>query len=491
MERRITQERERETKVKGLTDMLTSVSLAKGHADAEVRADRMRKQRVIGEERREFLQDQHMIQTEATAERKARLTTMEDKVAQEVERRNAARFRYEQDKKRICDSAEELVQLRSQIQQARVNKERAAQLLERQVREEEDRARETILAERMEVERMHLLEQEKETEIIRRAQKKAANEMQLDQIRERELAKAQTAEEFERERKEVDEIVQRMIMEEEREKEAHREAVTQQRKEFAEFMKEREQWRRQQRANEEAEDRRIEEFAAFLRAREERMEEEKRRIEEEKRRMQAEVSRQTTERETAKAELEYLINELYQEQMKAEARAKDEAELRKRMEDRVLMQRAFEAQMASRAEKRRQEQEEEERLRQEVLRKFAEDDRLEAMSRERRRQMIEKHKEQAEMIVEERRRQHQQAREEELRELQRRAEEEERRKRIVEAERLRILREEAAPLKDFLPKGTLKVPPDQTLVEESNKEWRQTMTQKGNLTAVRLPTHQW
>ena len=44
----------------------------------------------------------------------------------------------------ICDSSEELRALREKLHQAKVNKERAAQLLEIQIREEEERVRKAL-----------------------------------------------------------------------------------------------------------------------------------------------------------------------------------------------------------------------------------------------------------------------------------------------------------------------------------------------------------
>merc|ERR1719235_2102973 len=98
---------------------------------------------------------------------------------------------------------------------------------------------------------------------------------------------------------------------------------------------------------------------------------------------------------------------------------------------------------------------EEERIRQVLLAKFAEDDRLEQLHEHKRRMKIEAHKREADRLLQLRRESY-----EAQREAERQAERDLRgdeadRQAIINEERERLLREHAIPLKDFLPKSTL------------------------------------
>merc|ERR1719409_1997826 len=102
----------------------------------------MRSKREEETERRELFNDFTHVKQAQQAERKGRISDMETRLAGELERRKAAAIREDQNRKRVCASSEELRALKEKLHAAQVNKERAAQLLEKQVRAEEEKVQE-------------------------------------------------------------------------------------------------------------------------------------------------------------------------------------------------------------------------------------------------------------------------------------------------------------------------------------------------------------
>merc|ERR1711988_1162673 len=102
-------------------------------------------------------------------------------------------------------------------------------------------------------------------------------------------------------------------------------------------------------------------------------------------------------------ELEQLRNDLHFQELEAEHRRREELQVRKRLEDRVEMMRAYEHQMQLKEEKKRMDREEEERFREQLMAKFAEDDRIEQLNDQKRRMKIQKHKKEVERLLQDRR----------------------------------------------------------------------------------------
>merc|ERR1712151_529179 len=95
------------------------------------------------------------------------------------------------------------------------------------------------------------------------------------------------------------------------------------------------------------------------------------------------------------------------------------------------------------------------KIREQLLDKFAEDDRIEQMNEQKRRMKVQEHKREAERLMQVKREKFEQARQQELAEEAKLREEEVRRQSIVEAARIQLLKDHAGELQGFLPKGTL------------------------------------
>merc|ERR1711959_562697 len=127
--------------------------------------------------------------------------------------------------------------------------------------------------------------------------------------------------------------------------------------------------------------------------------------------------------------------------------------------------RAYEHQMHLKEEKKRMDREEEEHFREQLMAKFAEDDRVSQLNDAKRRMKIQKHKREVERLIKEKQAMYELDRQQEIEENQKGREEEARRHTIVELERQRLLREHAGDLQDFFPKGVLEHESDRHLLQ--------------------------
>merc|ERR1719213_702019 len=106
---------------------------------------------------------------------------MEEKLANELERRNASRIREAQNRKRICESSEELRSLKEKLHAAQVTKQRAAQIRDKQIVYEEEQQREQLMATVMEEDRLAKLEAEAKVEAGKHALCEEAKTLCLSQ----------------------------------------------------------------------------------------------------------------------------------------------------------------------------------------------------------------------------------------------------------------------------------------------------------------------
>jgi len=144
-------------------------------------------------------------------------------------------------------------------------------------------------------------------------------------------------------------------------------------------------------------------------------------------------------------------------QKERDAREKKERERQEMMQANAYLKELRQQRLA-------QEHEEEMLFRKHLLEKFAEDDRIEQMNAQRRRMKMEEHKREVQRLWEEKQARFNAQREAEMAEMAAALARDERRADIVEAERQRLLREHAARLAEYLPKGVLQYESDLALI---------------------------
>merc|ERR1719161_3102774 len=239
---------------------------------------------------------------------------------------------------------------------------------------------------------------------------------------------------------------------------------TEQKMILEQWMAERQARQQEMIRNEQEENDKIEAYAADKRNMEESLAAEKERQEMEKRKVLMKMIGDQEAKNKEAAGLEKLRNDLYQEELEAEHRRREDLQMRKRLEDRKEMMTAYAYQMNVKKEKEELEKQEEAAFRDQLMQKFMNDARLEKLNTEKRRMMIQRHKKEVERLLQERRKMYEAERNQELEERQRNKDEEEQRQLVIEQERQRLLAFHAKPLKDFMPKGTLERNSDLDLV---------------------------
>mmetsp|Transcript_17979 Transcript_17979/g.41974 ORF Transcript_17979/g.41974 Transcript_17979/m.41974 type:complete len:489 (-) Transcript_17979:128-1594(-) len=454
-EQRILKTRALEDKQRALQRSLVETNILTGHSRSENRVDTLRRARSEAAIQRDLFTDYQHVTREQDRERRTKVVEAEERLANELAKQKSASIREEMKKRRICDGSEEIRNLKERLHAAQVTKERAQQLMQKQVSAHKDRVSELIIAEHMENQRLEQLELVHKLDIEKMKQRERVKIVNQQQIARKEATRQEAQVEYDKEKLQVDDLV-RKIQEED-----HADAVARAQK--AEETKEQlKEFAIQQKARQAEADRRdaeeirkIEEYANHKAEREQIEADRKAEEAREKERRFYGVFSAIQNRNKEREELEQLRNDLYQEEWEAMMQKREEVAMRKKLEDREDMRQAFVLQMKMKEEKREREKEEELKMRQVLLDKFAQDDRIEQMNDQKRRMKVLEHIREVDRLCELRRQLYVEQREKERGVLAKLQEEEQERHKIIEEERKKLLMQHAPYLKDFLPKGTM------------------------------------
>jgi len=455
VEQRIQKARNDEAKAGEMRRMLTTHNLLAGHARSEKVVEGLRRSRSQAAERRDLFMEYSHVRGEQEKERRRLIGEAEDRLAIEIAKKNADKQRKEQDRQRVCDGSEELRALKERLHAAKVNKERAQQLFEIEKKKEKERRMDHILAEHFENERLEHIELEHKLELEKMKQRERVKTINQQQIVMKEAQREQAMFEYMNEKVQVEELVDRIAREDAEEQAARNKKKEESKEMLIKFKVEQAQRQKDLEQAEFDENQKIAQYAADKAAREEKLAQEKALLEKEKERIALQIREQVGMKNKEKEELEFLRNELHEEEHEAEARRREELQQRKKLEDKEEMRRASELQAQQRDLKRAKFLEEEAKMRDILLAKFAEDDRIEQLAEHKRRMKVEAHKREAARLIEMRREAYLAQREAERDEELRLRDGESDRQAIISEERERLLKEHAIPLRDFLPKGTL------------------------------------
>lgn len=381
---------------------------------------------------------------------------LEDRLAAELQRRQLTQEREKREIQRICAESEELRELKQKLMTAYTNKERSAQLQEQQTRKVNETIDDAYLEKEVLRKAERQLKAQALTEDIKRQQRLHSKEVLQHQILEREQLREEAYQEYLREKQQVDRLINQMVLEDQdslRKQGAKKQQAINDIHETLQLRHAQQQQDRERAAAEtealqryqEEQERRDRELAA-LRAKKE----EERGLIFEK--LEAEEQRRRAEADY----LDRLRTDLYYEELENNARTKELQTQEKLKTQKEELMRANAEQRDLKERRRLGELGLEEQFKQEMLRKFAEDDRLEQMNAQKRRMRELEHKRQADVLW----RQKQELLREQWRveeeESERVQNEERRRRDIIEIERQRLLQEFAPHVADYLPKGTFK-----------------------------------
>ncbi|KAM8804412.1 meiosis-specific nuclear structural protein 1 [Eudromia elegans] len=397
---------------------------------------------------------------------RARQLEQEERLAAELARLNRERLKDERMRQQVRENSIELRELEKRLKSAYMNKERAAQIAEKEAIQYEKMKREAEIAQKMREEYERVTKEESCAE-LRRNKEKIMYQQELEkQLEEQERKKQDAYEEFLKEKLMIDEIVRKIYEEDQMEKQLKLEKMRATQAYIEEFKKEQALWRRRKREEMEEENRKIVEFANMQRQREEDRMAKVRENEEKKQRLQSMMAQNLEREQQKREELEQVRQELHQEEQAEMERKKEMAEIEKRIRQRIDLRQTYEEQFALKKIVQQAMQEEEEAFRQEMLAKFAEDDRIEQMNAQKRRMKQLEHRRAVEKLIEDRHKQFLADKEREFEERQLEERRQENIRLIVEEERQKLLKEHASKLLGYLPRGILKDEDDVNMLGE-------------------------
>ncbi|NWI78228.1 MNS1 protein, partial [Dryoscopus gambensis] len=412
--------------------------------------------RLRAELERERRLDEALRAAEENRKQRVLQLEREQKLAAELARRNLEKMKDEKIRQQVRANSLELRELERKLKSAYMNKERAAQIAEKKAIYDEKMKWEDEVAQEMKEEYDRFLKEEMSAELRRNQEKKMYHQELDKQVEEQEKKKQEAYEEFLREKCMIDEIVKKIYEEDQMEKQRKLDKIKETQMYIEEFIKEQAIWRKRKQEEMEEENRKIMEFANMQRQREDDWMAKVRDTEEKKQRVQNMVAKTMEREEQRRKEQEQIRQDLYLEKQEEMEREKEMAEIEKRIRQRLDLRQTYEEQFALKAAAQQAMREEEEALRQRILAKFAEDDRIEQLNAQKRRIKQLEHKTAVEKILEDRRKQciAEKERELEERELEKRRQESIRA--IIEEERQKLLKEHAWKLLGYLPRGILK-----------------------------------
>jgi len=460
VEQRILKNRQQEAKDSSLRRMLVENNILAGHGKSETRVEDKRRARSCAAERRDLFMDYSHTKGEQDKERRQRVAQFEENIADELARRKADGLREEMNKRRICDGSEELRALKERLHAAKVNKERAQQLWDQHMRSEQGKLHEHKIAEHMENERLEHGELEHKLNIEKLKQRERVKVINQQQIATKEAQRQEALQVYLQERDQVEALVGKIAQEDDMESAAREEKKVEAKEALRKFMIEQKAKQQVMEQDERDENDRIEAYAQGKRDREARLAAEAEAKAAEKAAILKKQLGKAAALNKEKEELEQLRNDLHSETLEAEHRRREEQVMRKKLEDREEMKNAYVYQMHMKEEKAGRAREEEVRIKEQLMIKFAADDKIEQMKEGKARMKVEQHKREAERLVQMRREMFEAARAEERAHEDSLKGEESSRAVIIEEERRRLLQDHAVGLRDFLPKNTLETDED-------------------------------
>mmetsp|Transcript_19608 Transcript_19608/g.66699 ORF Transcript_19608/g.66699 Transcript_19608/m.66699 type:complete len:483 (+) Transcript_19608:98-1546(+) len=385
-------------------------------------------------------------------------------IATELERRRTEKERHNKLVQKVREESAELRDLQEKLRAAEMNLERKLQLEEKKMIKNREQTYEAAFDELMERERQNKVAKENLEQLTRRKEYVAARKVLEEQMEEKIELQRLAQQEFENERKVIDEIVAKIHAEDV--EEAQRKQLKQEetKKWVANFLDQREKLRALEAEKLAKEEEQIRSYAEEVARRQQAAAAAAQKKADDADRVFRQLAGEKEEKERQQLEMEELINRLHFEEEEEKYRLKEEEKRKKQEAMRLEMMEANEYQRALQAQRKEQERQEEEEFQRKMLEKFAEDDRVEQMNAQRRRLKMQEHKREVERLAKIKQALYEEQRSRELQEQATVIKREEEVAKIVEEERLRLLREHAARLKDFLPKGVLVRPEDLELI---------------------------
>lgn len=412
--------------------------------------------------------------TESPASRQFRLDQEAAEIAQQIEDKEQEKqnqsLRDQKMRQVVRESSQELRDLERLISSAYVGKERVIQLKEMEARKQREKIidlkYDLAIREQMNEDQKKEEQKDIEMEHVKREYGEDL-EKQLETLK---LRKQEEYQKFIQEKRIIDELVQKIIAEDEQAV-LNQIAKQQDAKRFiAENARERHMWKQEEHQRIEDENRKIEQYQAVQ---EERKAEQKQKsLEQEKYRdeLYNKLAGTIEEENSRRQEMDDMLIELNMEEGMEKYRKEQALLLEKRIKQRLEMLEANRMQKLEKQKKIQLTMAEDAAYRQMLADKLAEDDRLEQLSAQKKRMKQAEHRRIIDQIVIDRNLRRQQERTAEIEQSNGRDEIGKMRREIIEQERQRILRENAVNLLGYLPKGIFRDAADLQLFDQEFRD---------------------
>ncbi|KAM4630463.1 uncharacterized protein ACJ7VT_000159 [Polymixia lowei] len=420
---------------------------------SEERFENKRYLRKVQEELHERQIEDALQKAEEERINKEKQLEQEERIAKELARINYEKQRDEKMRQYIRENSTELRELELKLKSAYTNRERAAQIAEKEAMRFETMRQEADFARKMKVEHERASIEEKKLEQKHYEELMQHQKALEQQLMDKERKSQEAYEEFLKDKLMVDEIVRKIYEEDQMERQLKVEKMRTTQQYIEEFKRQQAEWRRMEQAKMEAENRRIMEFASY----QQQMEESRIAKVQEREQAKQHLHKMLTEKmemeKQQREEMERVREELLLEEQAEATRQKEIEEMEKKIRQRLALQQICQEQMAFKEMQKQAEKEEEEAFCQMMMAKFAEDDRIEQMNAQKRRMKQLEHKRAVEKLIEDRRQQHKMDKELEAKERAIEQEREALRRQIIDEERQRLLKRHATKLLGYIPKG--------------------------------------
>merc|ERR1711988_1710553 len=371
-------------------------------AKSDGRVDQKRRDQEGAAANFEMKREQNFIQEAQNDFRQKTLKEQEERIAAELHRRKIEEFRDEKLVQKIRESSEELRELEEKLKSAYMNKERKAQIVEKQVVAQIRNEEEAKLDMMMEEDRRRGVHMDAKEHYMRKAAALESQGQLEEQILEHEHQKELAYQAYLEEKAKVDALVTKIQTEDRSELEAVMRKKSETQGWIQSYLEDRRDWKKQEQEQVRAEEEAIIEYAKKKREEQGAWEAKKQAEQDFKDRMCAEIAAEIRRKEMEREELEDIRETLALEEEEERLRRKEEGERQKREADREMMQAAAEEAKMVKAARLAKEKAEDDAFRAAMLEKFAQEDRLEQMSAQRRRMKQEEHKREVERLMEER-----------------------------------------------------------------------------------------
>ena len=356
----------------------------------------------------------------------------------------------------IINDSDEIKELKDAIEHAKLNK-----VLSRQMNQNLILRKQKLIKEAEEEELvLKEIEDQKKKDEIDKEKKKIEflknREINLQQIREKKLQQEEAEKEYERDKKLVDDIVNKMIEEDIAVKKEDQRKKEINKLYMQNAYKERDIIKQKEAEKEKLQEEAIQKYHESVALREKHVAQKKNDLQKQKDKIFNKLCEEEAKRKAEQDYWDTVRSELHMEQdyKKTKLKEKEEEEKRQKMKDDVINSAL--KQMQFKEMKKKEEEANDAAFREKLLEKYAQDEKLEKEKQEKQRQQLIDIQNAIKKQKEEKYFQYQKQREKELNEYNKYKQEQDAKKYIIEQEKIRLLKENEELLKKYYPIGYYK-----------------------------------